>query len=108
MRTPRPRIILFIAIATLAAGAAHAQDIPAGKTIAKVWCSNCHSVDPQEKTTVRDGVPTFLSIAQMPSTTEMSLAAFLTTPHGGMPNLTLSRKEIRDVSSYILSLRAKP
>jgi len=102
------RIILFMAPAMLTAGAAYAQDIPAGKTIGKVWCSNCHSVDPQEKTTVRDGVPTFLSIAQMQSTTEMSLAAFLTTPHGEMPNLTLSRKEIQDVSAYILSLRTKP
>jgi mono/diheme cytochrome c family protein len=88
MRPPRPRINLFIAAAMLAAGVAHAQDVPAGKTTAKVWCSNCHSVDPQEKATVRDGVPTFLSIAQMQSTTEMSLAAFLTTPHGGMPNLS--------------------
>jgi mono/diheme cytochrome c family protein len=108
MRTLWPRTNLFIASVMLAAGAAQAQDIPAGKTIAKVWCSNCHSVASQEKTTVRDGVPTFLSIAQMQSTTEMSLAAFLATPHGGMPNLTLSRKEIQDVSSYILSLRAKP
>lgn len=108
MRPPRPRISLFIATAMLAAGAAHAQDIPAGKTIAKVWCSNCHSVDPQEKTTIRDGVPTFLSIARMQSTTEISLAAFLTTPHGSMPNLTLSRKEIQDVFAYILSLRTQP
>jgi mono/diheme cytochrome c family protein len=92
MQPPRPRMNLFIATAMLAAGVAHAQDIPAGKKIAQVWCSNCHSVDPQEKTTVRDGVPSFLSIAQMGSTTEMSLAAFLTTPHGSMPNLTLSRK----------------
>jgi mono/diheme cytochrome c family protein len=41
----------------------------------------------------------------MKSTTEMSLAAFLTTPHGRMPNFSLSRAEIRDVSAYILSLR---
>lgn len=108
MRTPCLRINLFIAAALFGAGAARAQDLPAGKRIAQVWCSNCHSVAVQGATTARDEAPTFLSIAQMKSTTAMSLAAFLTTPHGGMPNLTLSRREIQDLSAYILSLRAQP
>lgn len=67
-------------------GTGSSSDIPAGRKIAQVWCSNCHSVAVQGETTARDEVPTFLSIAQMKSTTAMSLAAFLTTPHGGMPN----------------------
>ena len=93
-------MIVFATTAMLSAGAASAQNIPAGKAIAQVWCSNCHRVDPQEKTAAQDAVPTFLSIAQMKSTTEMSLAAFLTRPHGATPN--------RDVSAYILSLRKRP
>jgi mono/diheme cytochrome c family protein len=105
MRRRWVRIILFFAAAMLAAGTARAQDIAAGKAIAQARCSNCHRVDPRQKATVRATAPTFLSIAQMTSTTEMSLAAFLTTPHGGMPNLILNREEIRDVSAYILSLR---
>jgi hypothetical protein len=46
----------------------------------------------------------------MKSTTEASLAAFLSTAHerGGMPDLVLNRKEIQDVSAYILSLRKLP
>jgi hypothetical protein len=44
----------------------------------------------------------------MKSTTEMSLAAFLKTPHGGLPDSTLSRTEIQDVTGYILSLRQSP
>jgi mono/diheme cytochrome c family protein len=108
MRRHGVGITLFIAAAIFATGTARAQDIVAGKAIAQVWCSNCHHIGPQEKTIARDAVPTFLSIAKMKSTTEMSLAAFLTTPHGGMPNLTLSRKEIQDVSSYILSLSNQP
>jgi mono/diheme cytochrome c family protein len=105
METRSTKIILFFAAAFLAAGTARAQDIANGKVIAHVWCSNCHRVDPEEQRAVRYTTPTFSSIALMNSTTRLSLAAFLSTPHGGMPDLTLSRKEIRDVSAYILSLR---
>jgi mono/diheme cytochrome c family protein len=109
MKTRSTRMIVFIAAAILGAGPAHTQDIAAGRGIAQVWCSNCHLADPQEQASARDAVPAFLSIARMKSTTEASLAAFLENPpHGGMPNLTLSRKEIQDVSAYILSLRQLP
>jgi mono/diheme cytochrome c family protein len=108
MQTRSTRIIVFIAAAMLATGAARAQDVKVGKAIARVWCSNCHLVDPQEQRTARDGVPTFLAIARMKSTTEISLAAFLKAPHGGMPDATLSRKEIQDVSAYIVSLGQLP
>ena len=110
MQTSWVRIILFIVTPLLAADAARAQDISTGKGIAQVWCSDCHLVDPRERKSGRNSAPTFLSIARMKSTTEASLAAFLSTPHGpgGMPNLVLDRTEIRDVSAYILSLRALP
>jgi mono/diheme cytochrome c family protein len=109
MQTRWARVILFIA-ALLATGAARAQDILTGKGIAEVWCSDCHLVDPQQRKSGRNSAPTFLSIAQMKSTTEASLAAFLSTPHrrGGMPDLVLNRNEIHDVSAYILSLRKLP
>ena len=110
MQTPRAGVILFIAAAFLAAGAARAQDISTGKGIAQVWCGDCHLVDPRERKSGRDSAPTFLSIARMRSTTEASLAAFLSTPHGRgrMPDLVLNRNEIQDVSAYILSLRKLP
>ena len=41
----------------------------------------------------------------MPSTTAMSLHAFLQTPHPRMPNYILSAGEIDAVSSYILSMK---
>lgn len=115
-RTPRsgpvqtrwPRAALFIAAVLFAAATAHAHDIANGQGIAQVWCSNCHRVDPLEQGTARDATPTFLTIARKKSTTQASLAAFLRTRHGGMPDLTLSRKEIEDVSAYILSLRSLP
>jgi mono/diheme cytochrome c family protein len=97
----------LIVLGILGTAAAQAQDIAAGHAIAESWCSNCHSIAAKDAT-ARNEVPSFFSIAQMTSTTEMSLAAFLTTPHAaGMPNFNLSRGEIRDISAYILSLRQK-
>lgn len=41
----------------------------------------------------------------MPSTTSMSLRAFLSTTHPVMPNFELTNGQIDDVGAYILSLR---
>jgi mono/diheme cytochrome c family protein len=97
--------ILFVAATLLAASAARAQDIEAGKRVAQSACSSCHLVDPAGQNSGSDAVPTFAAIARMPSTTEISLVAFLSAPHAPMPELILNRAEIQDVSVYILSLR---
>ena len=89
----------------LIATAAQAQDISAGRQIAQTWCSGCHNIDSQEQKTGSDAVPSFPAIAQINSTTTMSIAAFLSSPHAGMPNYVLSRTEILNLSVYILSLR---
>jgi mono/diheme cytochrome c family protein len=49
--------------------------------------------------------PGFAAIAAMKSTTELSLQAFLQTPHDHMPDWRLSRQQIDDVVAYIMSLR---
>lgn len=85
--------------------AASAQSIYAGQKIAEHWCSACHLVDFRQRTAPNDAIPSFPAIAQMKSTTMISLAAFLSTSHEPMPNFALSRGEIADVSAYILSLR---
>jgi mono/diheme cytochrome c family protein len=95
----------LVGAALLAMGTARAQNVDAGKQFAQMSCSGCHRIAGEEQKTTSDEVPSFSAIAQMKSTTQMSLTAFLTTPHGNMPNLVLSRSEIRDVSAYILSLR---
>lgn len=100
-----------LCVASLAAGlqltsAAHAQDVYAGKRIAQTWCSGCHRIDDRLPPIASDTVPpSFASIAQMNSTTEMSLTAFLSTPHAQMPDYALTHTEIENVSAYILSLR---
>lgn len=101
-----PGIWALIVFASLfAANATRAQDVEAGKHIAQTWCSGCHRITAEDSKTGSDAVPSFSSIAQEESTTSISLAAFLSTPHPRMPNYALSRTEMRDVSAYILSLR---
>jgi cytochrome c len=85
--------------------AASAQNVNAGRNIAERWCSACHVVDFRQRTAPNDAIPSFPAIANMKSTTMISLAAFLSTSHEPMPNFALSRGEIADVSAYILSLR---
>ena len=76
-----------------------------GHALAQDWCSSCHVVSPQQRQAGNDAVPSFSSIAHMPSTTATSLKAFLETPHPPMPDLKLSQAQIDDIIAYILSLR---
>ena len=100
--------ILFIAVSLLSMNTARAQHVESGKHIAQTWCSGCHQIAPKGQMMSSDAAPSFSSIAQEKSTTSISLAAFLSTPHPHMPNYVLSRTEMRDVSAYIISLRKAP
>jgi mono/diheme cytochrome c family protein len=104
MSTGYNRIVLVFAAFCLPISAARAQNVANGKAIAEVWCSNCHRINPEQRLTASDTAPPFSSIARMRSANPSSLTALLSTKHGGMPDLTLSRQEIRDLSAYILSL----
>jgi mono/diheme cytochrome c family protein len=99
---------LVITAVSLAATSVQAQDIMAGERIAKIWCSGCHQIDNRAPKAGSDAIPSFPSVAQMDSTTAMSLTAFLSTSHGRMPDYALTRIEIQNVSAYILSLRNLP
>jgi len=102
------RGLLLIAL-LLGATPAFAQmssgDPDAGLKLALRDCAACHVVAGRQAGPAPVGVPTFAAVARMPSTTALSLRAFLQTPHPPMPDLALSRSELEDVISYILSLR---
>lgn len=87
------------------AAARDGGDVAAGRHIAETWCGNCHITGPTQKRGTSTGAPTFTAIAAMKTTTQAGLRAFLQAPHNRMPDVHLSRKEIADVSAYILSLR---
>ena len=96
----------FVAAGPAAILPASAQNLINGERIAKSWCAACHRISQNVPALgANDAAPSFSSIAQMGSTTEASLAAFLSTSHARMPDYSLTRDEIADVSAYILSLR---
>ena len=97
-----PAALLAIA---LPATAQEIGDTAAGRQLAETWCSTCHVVGPSVTRGASNGAPPFAAVAQMKSTTPMSLHAFLQTPHARMPDLHLTRDQIDDLSAYILSLR---
>jgi mono/diheme cytochrome c family protein len=103
------------AVLGLASVAAHAQgsardgDMHTGRSFALQTCTPCHVVSAQQLAPPRFAVaPSFQSIANLPSTTALSLQTFLVTPHPSMPNLMLSADEVGNVVAYILSLKKKP
>jgi len=99
-----------IAAATLAAlYPALAQTLgnpSSGRQIATKVCGSCHYVfaTKQSKTEVP---PSFEDIANLPSTTALSLKVFLRSNHKRMPNLILFDAEADDVIAYILSLKRR-
>ena len=112
MRHLMPAIALVAALGLAATayaqGSAQVGSARAGRTFALGTCTPCHVVSPSQIAPPRFAVaPSFQSIADLPSTTERSLQAFLVTPHPTMPNLILSADEVGNVVAYILSLKKK-
>jgi mono/diheme cytochrome c family protein len=94
---------LALSLAWLSPIAARA-DAAAGERLARQWCVNCHVIDASgPATTIPQGPPAFRIIAGHLDRDEIH--AFLTHPHGAMPDLSLSRAEIEDLMAYIGTLR---
>jgi cytochrome c len=99
-------IALFLIRLHNAGGAtpAAADSITAGHKLAEAWCKACHAIDATTAGT-QSGAPDFAAVANMPSTTELSVKVFLRSSHPSMPNLVLTPEQTSDIASYILSLR---
>jgi len=98
-----PAMSAFFALGLVAAHAARA-DVAKGAQLARQWCANCHVINNSPSGGVPQGPPTFPAIARSGVTADQ-LRAFLSHPHGAMPDLALSRAEIDDVIGYIETLR---
>lgn len=100
-------LLTAILVAPIPVQAQSAGDPDEGRRLATAWCSECHQVSSQNLTRANDVVPSYQAIAAMPSTTAMSIRAFLSTSHDVMPNFNLTNTQISDVAAYILSLRVR-
>jgi hypothetical protein len=100
----------FIAAATLTAQspvlAQGDGDPTSGRQLAIRLCSSCHRVLPMTLADRADP-PSFQSIADLPSTTGVSLNVFLHSNHNNMPDFVLSSAVSDDLIAYILSLKQK-
>ena len=118
------------ALAVIAAGAACAAaasfaqpkhpdgNVAAGRELALFACTGCHVVEPGQRFEPRykgpPVPPSFSEIANRPNITAASLQHHLEalpdvpTDQKTMPKPVLSSEELRDVTAFIVSLRAKP
>jgi mono/diheme cytochrome c family protein len=99
----KPRLIALVAIPYLASPAFAEGNAKMGRVLAEYWCFSCHAQT--RSTTATDAVPTLESVARRPGRTPDTLKAWLTNPHGKMPNLALTRSEIDDLVAYLVTLR---
>lgn len=79
-------------------------DAARGAELAGLWCAVCHVVGPGRSEVVPQGPPTFQQVARSGLTADQ-LRAFLSHPHGSMPDLSLTRAEIDNLIDYIATLR---
>ena len=115
MRFTQSGVISLFILALLAGGPAALQaaepsvreslQIKQGHELAGVWCKQCHLVDPEGTGFTQGGAPTFAEVASRPGQTREKIKLWLVDPHPPMPDLSLSRDEIENLTSYILSLR---
>ena len=94
-----PTVILA---AFAGAAPALAGDPIVGETWAKRWCAECHDIT---GATTSDRIPGWREVANDPARPPERIRAFLVRPHGEMPPLTLSTREIDNLVAYIESLR---
>lgn len=78
-----------------------------GKQVATKLCMACHLIGEESQAAAAADVPSFRGIANRPDQSIQKLTAWLIEPHTPMPNIHLTRKEIRDLAAYILSLRTE-
>ncbi len=99
---------IVVVLSLLMGSGAQAQEVgdaAKGRVLAQASCASCHGIEPTDRFSPRPGLATFRVIASTPGMTGIALAAFLQTPHKGMPDLIIPREQREDLIAYILSLR---
>lgn len=98
------RRIASIAAATISAAllmtATEAADARKGGELARRWCASCHVVSSDQRQPAGEAAP-FSAMAALAGFDEARLAYYLLAPHPNMPDLALTRDEVRDLAAYI-------
>lgn len=99
-------VVAALAAPVSALGQSLAGNPSSGRQMATTICATCHEVIGGKSGKTGLGPPSFADIANMPSTTALSLKVFLRSSHKDMPNLIISEPDTDDVIAYILGLKA--
>jgi mono/diheme cytochrome c family protein len=107
-QTKRWRLAAIAPVAVVIAtgSVANAQapgDGARGKVLAERACAGCHQIEGTSQGTV--AAPSLSDIARRPYNTPERLQAFIMTPHRPMPGLPLEVSEVRDIVTYVHSLK---
>lgn len=76
-----------------------------GRVLATKLCTSCHIVSPEQDGVAQAGIPSFMAIAGSPGRDERYLVNKMMHPFPPMIDAHLSDHEMRDLSSYIQSLK---
>jgi mono/diheme cytochrome c family protein len=90
------------------AGAISKPDPRHGKELAEKLCTNCHLVGGAEQQYANTDVPSFREIGNATGQTAGAITAHIILPKHPMPQIPLTKSELADLASYILSLRDAP
>ncbi len=99
--------LMAAALLPLAPEAAFSQtehDVRAGQALARQWCANCHTIDARQRQAT-DAAPTLPSVGRRAALGDEKLRTWLSTPHAGMPDFSLTRAEIDALIAYLASFR---
>lgn len=99
-----PGLLLMLLVLDGAADHPARADAARGGQLARQWCASCHVIDGSQAGAIPQGPPSFKTVAHSGMTADQ-LRAFLSHPHGAMPDLALTRAEIDDLIGYIDTLR---
>jgi len=103
MHSRSPTIVLVSLVLVSTTAQPTLADAAKGSQLAQQWCASCHVTSGSRTSNVQEGPPSFRTIAG--SRTADQLRAFLSHPHGAMPDLSLTRAEIDDLVGYIETVR---
>ena len=107
-REVRASIISGVIILGFIASAGHTQPRPdpeRGHEVATRVCRACHAVDRDSSGKGEADIPSFAVIARQPWASTEYVAARIQHPHPKMPGLPLNAQEVRDVATYIMTLK---
>ena len=89
MQCRLPAVILVSLLLGTTATYSSLADRAKGSQLAQQWCASCHVTSSSRAGNVQEGPPSFPTIAR--TRTADQLRAFLSHPHGAMPDVNAGR-----------------